>query len=288
MIPLPLSITSAASDSLGEAIPRFGGALLLLVIGLIGARILSIVVRRALRRIGLDELSEKWGVQAVLARGGLPGSLSHTIGRLLRIVVSLVVVFAALSLLGLSALSQSLNEVVLFLPRLVAAIALAVAGLVLAGLVRERIEKLAGQMDLRGPLGLVAQGTVLMVFAVLALGQIGVPTTVLIMTLAVGIGSAGLTLALAFGLGGRDVARQISAGRYLATDFRVGQHIAVDDIEGEVISLSGGAAIVRSAQGTTLRVPFHLLLQSVVDIGEPPLEPPPAAPGAEPPPRDGA
>jgi small-conductance mechanosensitive channel len=283
MTALPLSITSSASDSFGEALPRFGGALLLLVVGLIGARILSIVVRRALRRIGLDELSERWGVQAVLARGGFPGSLSHTIGRILRIVVTLVVVFAALSLLGLSSLSESLNEVVLFLPRLIAAIALAVAGLVLAGLVRERIDRLAGQMDLRGPLGLVAQGTVLMVFGVLALGQVGVPTTVLIMTLAVGLGSAGLTLALAFGLGGRDVARQISAGRYLATDFRVGQHIIVGEIEGDVVSLSNGAAIVRNTAGATLRVPFHLLLQSVVDIGEPPADPAAGAPLPPPP-----
>lgn len=263
---LPLTVTDSASDALGEALPSIGGALLLIVVGLLVARVVGRLARRALRKVGVDELAERWGVHAVLARGGLPGSLSHAIGRTLRIIITVVVVFAALSLLGLSALSDTLNEVVLFLPRLLAAIALAIAGLIVGGLARERIDRLAGQMDLSGPLGGVAQATVLMVFGVLALAQLGVPTTVLVMVLAIGIGAAGLTVALAFGLGGRDVARQISAGRYLAGDFRIGQRIAFEGVEEDIVAMSGAAAVIKTDAGESVRIPHHLLLESIVRI----------------------
>lgn len=62
-------------------------------------------------------------------------------------------------------------------------------------------------MDLRGPLAPAAQWFVIGVFAILALAQLGIPTGVLTVLAAVAAAGVALTAALAFGLGGRELAR---------------------------------------------------------------------------------
>src|SRR3954447_10685240 len=136
------SILDQAGDQLGGFIPRLGGgpfpavvggpllaaALSLLVVGIIIARVLPRLLRRALRMAGLDTASERWGVADVLERAGLGRSLSHVLAVALRISLTVVVVFAALSLLGLQFLSESLNEGVRFLPKVLAAMARVLIG----------------------------------------------------------------------------------------------------------------------------------------------------------------
>jgi small-conductance mechanosensitive channel len=278
--PRPASIFGSAADSLGGFLPRLGGALLLLIVGVLLARLIGRLVSRALAGLGLDALGDRWGIHDVIARAGLPRSLSRLIGRLLRAVLTVVVVFAALSLLGLEALSQSLNAIILFLPRLFAALALVVIGLALAHFVRERLERMAGQMDLRGPIGALVEISIIAVFGILALGQLGVPTAVLIMAAGVLLGGVALTAALAFGLGSRGVVRQVSAGRYLSGAFEIGQLIAVGDVRGRVVELGRAATIVETDAGKRLRIPNSLLLDSVVETSAGPQDGGAEAPGS--------
>ena len=251
---------------LTEALPRFIGALLLLLVGLVVARIIARLTGRLLRAAGIDRHAERMRVHDVLERVGFGRSLATAIELALRLTLSLVVVVAALALLGLAALEQSLNEVVLFLPRLIAAMAMILVGLVLGGFAREWVERLVGQMGLPESLPLLAEGGVIAVFVITALAQIGVPTSVLGALAGLVAGAAALTFALAFGLGSRDVARQASAGRYVSGAFRVGQRIAVGDISGQILSIETASTVLGTDDGQTVRVPNHVLLESIVTV----------------------
>ena len=109
------------------------------------------------------------------------------------------------------------------------------------------------------------------VFAVTALAQIGVPTSMLAAVAGVIAGAAALTFALAFGLGSRDVAREASAGRYVSGAFRVGQRIGLGELRGEIVSIEAASTVLETDEGGRVRVPNHMLLDSVVAIdGDPP------------------
>jgi small-conductance mechanosensitive channel len=259
-------ILDRAGDSLGEALPRLGGAVVLLVVGILVALLAGRLVRRVLVSAGLDALAERAGVQDVLDRLGLERSLSHLVGVAVRIALVVVAVVAAVSLLGLGALSTALNEVILFLPKLFVALALVLIGVVLAQFVGARAERLAGQLDLPGPLRQLAEIGIVALFVLTALAQLGIPTTILLALLAVVVLAAVLTLALAFGLGGRDVARHVSAGRYVASSFELGQAITMGDLRGEIIAFETSATLLRADNGATVRVPNQLLLDSVVTV----------------------
>lgn len=267
MTPFAVTVLDTAQEELGGFLPRLGGALVLLIVGLIVAALLGRLARRALEKLGADDLAERWGVRRVLERAGLGQSISRLLGRVLRITLSLIVIFASLSLIGLEFLSDALNEAVLFLPNLLAAGALILAGVVLGGFAREWVDRVAYQMDLPIPLGRVAQVAVVAVFVITAAAQVSVSSAILMVLVALIVAAVGATFALAFGLGGREVARELSAGRYLRTAYQTGQEISFGEVRGRIESIDTAATVLRTENGT-VRVPNNLLLGSVVTVHE--------------------
>lgn len=266
MTTLVASILDTAGESLGGFLPRLGGALLLLIAGWFLAWLIGRIVSKALVKLGANDLAERWGVHDALERIGLERSLCKVAGSAVRIALRIVVVFAALSLLGLQFLSQSLNEAILFLPKIIVALALLLAGFVLAGWVRTRVDRLAYQMDLPVPLGQLAYVLVLVVFALSAAAQVALSTAFVALIVTIIVAGAAATLAIAFGMGGRDMARALSAGRYVRGAHSVGQTITVGEIRGEVRAIESTATVLRTDDGDEVRVPNHLLLDQVVRV----------------------
>jgi small-conductance mechanosensitive channel len=264
---LAVAILDQAGRQLGGFLPRLGGALLLLVGGLVLAALFGRVVRRSLEKVGLDRLAERWGVPPILERAGLGASLARLFGLAVRITITVVSVFAALSLLGLQFLSESLNAGVLFLPKLLLGGLLLLAGLVIAAFVRERAERTSVQLDLPIAIGPIVQGLVIAIFAITAAAQVTVSIALLMVILAIGLGALAATLTLAFGLGTREIARALSSARYTRAAYRPGQTIRVNGMRGRIERLEATAAIL-SADGETIRVPNHVLVEEVVVIEE--------------------
>ena len=146
---------------------------------------------------------------------------------------------------------------------------LILAGVVLGGIVRERLDRTAHQMDFAVPLGRAAQVIVVAVFAITAAAQVAVSTLVLMVVVGILLSGAAATLALAFGLRGREVARELSAGRYLRSAYREGQVISVDGVRGEIVAMETAATVLRTPAGDTVRLPNAMLLSSVVTVHDP-------------------
>ena len=260
------TILDQAGDSLGGFLPRLAGALVLLVLGFALVALVRRLLRRGLQAAGLDDVGERWGVGHVLERSGLGRSLATVVAGAVRIALLVVVVFAALSLLGLQFLSASLNAGILFLPRVLVAIVLLLAGVVLAQLARRQVDRLAEQMDLPGPLGVLAEVAVLAVFAVTALAQLGVPVSVLLLIVAIVLAGVALTFALAFGIGGQAMAREVSARRYVEGSYDVGQDISLGDVRGRIAAIEATSTILETDGGDRLRVPNLQIVGSIVTV----------------------
>jgi small-conductance mechanosensitive channel len=260
------TILDEAGNTLGGYLPRLGGALVLLLAGLLVASVIRRVLTKLLRAARLDELGERWGVHDVLENLGLGRSLAGLVARAVRIVIVFLVVFAALSLLGLEFLSDSLNGVILFLPRVFVALTLLVAGIVVGQIVRRQVDRLAQQMDIPGPLGALAETVVLGVFAITALAQLGIPTQVLLLLVAILLGAVGLTLALAFGIGGREMAREVSARRYVEGSFTVGEEVSVGGQRGRIAVIEATGTVLETNGGDRVRIPNSQLVASIVTL----------------------
>jgi small-conductance mechanosensitive channel len=265
---LAASILERAGERLGEYLPRLGGALALLIVGLIVASIVGRLLRRGLIAVGTDDMAERRGVHDALEQAGLGRSLSRVVAAAVRWSLIAVVVFAVFALLGPLFLAESLNRAVLFLPRILAAAALLLVGVVLGSVARVSAERSATQMNLTLPLGPLVQVVIVTVFAVTAAAQIGVSTEIVAGLLGIVLAGAVATLALAFGLGGRQAAGAVSAGRYLRDSLRIGDVITVADHRGRIVAIELTATVLETPENTHVRVPNHLLLDSVVVVVE--------------------
>ena len=236
-----LSLSNALNAFL-NAIPLVIGALLIIIIGWIIAGALARLVTEVLRRIGVDRLfAEHSGrVYGERTREIKPSVVT---GELVKWLVRLVFLVAAANVLGLTQVSELLNDVLLWIPNLiVAAIILLVAPL-LARFVRGAIEVGAGEMGFSNAslLGRIAEIAIVAFAVVVAINQIGIAAN-LVNTLFIGIVAAvALAFGLAFGLGGRDVAAQLTQRWYEQSQ----------DAAARVKAHAEGAVADADATGTT-------------------------------------
>ena len=260
------AVLDEAGKEVGAFIPHLLGALILLVVGLLLAKLIGRILRKALEAADLDDASARLGIDRHLSQAGLPSSLSAVIGSTARIALSLVVIFAALSLLGLRFLSESLNAGVLLIPSVLLAAALVLAGLVLGGIARQHVDRLTFQLDLPVSLGQVAQILVVSIFAITAAAQIAVSTAILLVLVAILLAGMVSMLAIAFGLGGQSIARELSTGRHARNTFAVDDEISVQGIRGRIVAIEAMATVIETGEGERIRVPNRYLVESPVTV----------------------
>ena len=209
------SIASALALLLG-AIPKIIGFLVILIIGWILSGILATAVASLLRAVRFNDLAQRSGFSGFIRQMGIENDAAGMLASLAKWFVRLIVLVVAFDALGLPAVSQVLQQLLLWLPNLVVAmVILVIAGLAanaLHGLVRGATAQAGlGNPDL---LANVARVAVWGFAIVVAVNQIGVAET-LVNTLFLGlVGALALALGLAFGLGGRETAGQIVSGWY--------------------------------------------------------------------------
>ena len=209
------SLTAALTMFLA-AIPRVIGFLVILVIGWLIAGVLAAAVAALLRAVRFNDLAQRSGLAGFVHNMGVRKDTAGVLADIVKWFVRLIVLVVAFDALGLPAVSNVLQQFLLWIPNLVVAmIILVIAGLA-ANALGDLVRGATAQAGFDNP-DLFATITRVAIWGfgiVIAVNQIGVAQT-LVNTLFMGlVGALALALGLAFGLGGRDTAGQIVQGWY--------------------------------------------------------------------------
>jgi hypothetical protein len=212
------SLAAALALFLG-AIPRVIGFVVILVIGWIIAGLIAKAVAALLRAVKFNDLAQRSGFAGFVQQSGVRTDAAGALATIAKWFVRLIVLVVAFDALGLPAVSQVLQQLLLWIPNLVVAMVV----LVLAGLAANAIHGLVrgatAQAGLGNPdlLANLARGAVWAFAIVVAVNQLGIATTLVNTLFMATVGAVALALGLAFGLGGRETAAQIVAGWYRAS-----------------------------------------------------------------------
>lgn len=198
-------------DQFVSYLPQLVGALVILLVGLIVASVIAGVVKKL-----LSLAEENKDVQKFLARWDIRLRLSGFVGKFAWWVIFLVFLSAAVDVLDIAVLSATISTFVGYLPQLFAAAVVASIALLGARIVRSLVvSALEGvNFDQSRVVGMVVYVALLVFGMTLAAAQLGVDTGLLTANITVIVGGIVLALALAFGLGGRDVAARIVEKAY--------------------------------------------------------------------------
>lgn len=197
----------------GVYVSALAAVVLVLLVGWIVANVVKNLVNRILDVLQVDTYAERVGVDKIFAKGGIKYSVSELIGVLsywVVILISLVIAVGVVNQNGQAA--GLLNTIVLYIPRVISAVFILIVGLFFATFVSTAIQTAAANagVDQATLLGRLSQAVLIVFTFDIALRQIqidirGIENAVLIL-----LASAGLALALAFGLGCKDIAGRLT------------------------------------------------------------------------------
>lgn len=233
-----------------EYLPHFVAALLLLVAGWLVARLmrhLSIRLAGGLNNV-LAGIGRWSGSRRRLAL--TPGART-LIGNVVFWIVVLLFVAIAARVARLELFTIWLDRILAWLPTLLAGGLIVLAGYFVSTLVRDLVTATlesagSGQSEL---FGRVAQSAIFLAAMVIGLDQVGIDITFLTTLFAIVVGGLLFAMALAFGLGARDLVANLIGARELQRLLEPGQVARIDDIEGQVLEMTATAVVLATEEG---------------------------------------
>ena len=194
-------------------VPRFAGAIAVLLIGYFVAKIVAKAIGRGLQRAGFDRTLHSGQGGNFVQR--VTQSPSHLIGRLAFWAIFLGAISLAASVLGIAALTAFVGAIWAYIPNVIAALAI----FLVAGAISAAVAGLVGRTMGDTPLGkIVATAVPVIVMSIavfMILEQLKIAHDIVVTTYTLLLGAIALGAALAFGLGGRDVAARMLEGAYV-------------------------------------------------------------------------
>src|SRR5215207_1625438 len=191
-------------------LPQLVGAIIILIIGYIVARALQGVVTRVLRSIGFEGWMERGGIKQFFDRSQTSETPASVLGKLVFWFVFIIAITMVADALGIPQVSAVLGQLIAYIPSIIAAILIlilaALLGNFLAGVVRG-----ATGSDL---LASIARYAIIVYAVFAAITQLGIAVELTAPTFLIVLGAVALAAALAFGIGGREVAREILEKAY--------------------------------------------------------------------------
>jgi hypothetical protein len=248
-------------------LPIILGALFLLVFGWVTAKIAAFIVRRTLKTIGFDRLTKKAHLEGVLNRANLNVTPSQIVGKFVYWVIILLFFVTASETLGWSVVSKSISDLLTYLPQLFSAIVVFVIGFYIAGFIQRALISVLETLSVASAriISNFAFYLILVIVSLTALNQAGVETGLLTSNVTIIVGGMILAFAISFGIGSRDILKNILSSFYSKTNFQIGQEIKVGDIEGVIVKIDITSCVLKTSSGTII-LPVSKLLTEIVEV----------------------
>jgi hypothetical protein len=232
-----MTSTAAALALFLGAIPKVIAFLVILLIGWIVAGVLAGVIANLLRAVRFNDLAERSGFAGFVRNMGVRTDASGLLATAVRWFVRLIVLVVAFDALGLPAVSQVLQQLLLWIPNLIVALMVLVLGGLAANTLHSLVRGATAQAGLGNPdlLANIARVAVWAFAIVVAVNQIGIAST-LVNTLFMGVvGALALGFGLAFGLGGRETAAEIVQNWYRQGQLEAPKAARAADVAGQQV-----------------------------------------------------
>jgi len=195
-------------------LPSLLGAALILLAGYFLARLVERWTDSLLGRLNFNKMAEAGGLSEAMGRTGTRLDPIHAVGKLLFWLVMLVVILLASSALGLESINTMFGTMLSYIPTLIAAIVIVILGMIVGEFVRALVLASAGGVEGVPVLAKVAKASVVTIAVFMAVQQLGIAEEIVTAAFTLTLGAIALATGLAFGLGNRHLAGEITRRWY--------------------------------------------------------------------------
>ena len=199
---------------ISSVVPALVGAFVILMTGYFLARQVQRWADDTLKRLRFDRMVSAGGFDEVVDRAGLRLDPVRALAKLIFWLVMLVVILLASTALGLESINEMFGAMLAFIPTLIAGIVIVILGIIVGEFVRGLILASAGGVSGVPTVAKLAKGAVITIALFMALQQVGVAEEIVTAAFTLILGAAALAVGLAFGLGNRELAGEITRRWY--------------------------------------------------------------------------
>lgn len=239
---------AAFGESFMSTLPNILGALIILLLGWLFARLVAAGIRKLLKLIKFNDLTDKIKLGEMLEKGNIKLTATQLVSRFVYWLLMLLVFITASDTLGWQAVSNEISKLISYLPALFSAIIIFTLGVYFATFLRDLIR---GAMQSLGIsvgniIGNFVFYLLLIVVTLTALDQAGVDTSIITSNLLMILGAILAAAAISYGFASRDILSNLLAGFFSRHTFQPGQTITIDDVTGKIIAVTSISVILQT------------------------------------------
>lgn len=248
------SSLSVMGEKIMGFLPSLVGAIIVILLGWLFARIIAYAVKRILLLAKFDRWNESINQSELARKSEVTLDPVKIISRFVFWIVMLIVLIISLEIMGWEAVTAQVGKLVVYLPKLFIAIVIFIAGMYIANLVKQllRTTLLSLEVTAAKVISLLAFYIIIILVSLTALNQADINTEILNNNIILILGAALLTFAISFGLGSVDIIKNILSALYGKRNFEIGQKVKIGDIEGEILNIDNVSVTIKTTKGKTI------------------------------------
>lgn len=250
------------------AIPGIIGALLILLLGWLFARLVSGGITRLLGLMRFDKLAESIKADQFLQKANINLAPSRVVGKFVYWLLILLIIMTASETLGWHAVSQEISNLLGILPNLMISIIFFIVGTYIATFVRDLIRSTTRSLGISAG-RLISSFVFYLLIAIVsltALEQAGLDTKIITSNLLLIMGAILAAAAISYSIASKDLLANLLAGFFSQRTFQIGQVIEIDGIVGKIVSQNKISVTLQISMEEQVVIPTHQLITSKVRI----------------------
>lgn len=250
-IGLNFSLLENLYQEMVNVFPKIIGGIVYIIVSYFLLKLLLILTKYILKISKIDNLKKALNNNDFLKNSSLEVDPQKIILQFVKVFILLLIIIIGSDIFGLTVVSRQIGRIIDYLPQFFSALIIFIGGFYLANYVKNLIKTLFNSFDFNGAsiLGNILFYIILIFTILTSLNQAGINTDLITNNLSLIIGALFLTIAIAFGLGSKDIVYRILLSFYANKNFEVGQKIIIDDeIEGTIISIDNISLILHTGE----------------------------------------
>jgi len=266
------TILAALVAQFSALLPKLLSAIILIVLGRILAKTVSMVLKRILEAIKIDKMTEQLQEVDLFSKSGVEVKASAILSQLIYYIIFLIFATAASDALGLAIVSQQITAIINLIPKIITAGILFAGGTILANIIKKILETAFRSLNI--PSGKIMAGVVfyflLITISITALEQTGLNTAFLTQNLQILLIGIVIAFSVGFGFSSRDLLKNMLASSYSKKHFSIGQIVKIGDYKGVITGIDRTSlTILLDQSGHKVIVPQHEIINSKIELFEP-------------------
>lgn len=230
--------------------PKVLGGISFIILSYLALKLILYVVQKLLKISKIQNLNQAIQNNELFKNSSIEFNLERMIMQFVKCVIILLIIIIGSDMFGLTIVSEQIGKLFSYLPQFISAVLLFAGGLYLANYLKNIIHGIIKSIDLNGAkiISNIIFYIIVVFTLITSLNQAGINTDLITNNLSMILGCIFLTLAIAFGLGSKDVIYRLLLSFYTNRNFDVGQKIKIEgEAEGVILSINNICMVIQTS-----------------------------------------